>query len=68
MAQNRPIFMEEVPDYKIRGGLMHIIWPDLEIVLPVSVMVKGMGSARRVLDQWREGQDASVVDFRSGRH
>jgi hypothetical protein len=34
--------MGEVPEYAVKGDHMHIIWRELEIVLPVSVMLAGI--------------------------
>lgn len=48
-----PFYMGEVPDYEVRGDHMHIIWRDMEIVLPVSVMLAGMGSAREAIAKWQ---------------
>lgn len=45
--------MAEVPEYEVRDGHVHIVWRELEIVLPVSVMLAGMGSAREAIAKWQ---------------
>jgi hypothetical protein len=42
---------------------MHIIWPELEIVLPVSTMLAGMAGAKQEIDDWQRGS-ARVLEFR----
>jgi hypothetical protein len=52
MVQRFPIFMEGVPEYSIRDENMHIVWPTLEIVLPVETMLNGMASAKAEIAKW----------------
>jgi hypothetical protein len=63
MGQRMPFFMGDVPEYECRGDHMHIVWRDLEIVLPVSVMLAGMASAKRAIDEWQR-QSAAIIPFR----
>ena len=53
MVEKFPIFMGEVPFYEIRGDNMHILWPTLELVLPVETMLDGMASAKAELAKWQ---------------
>lgn len=53
MAQRMPFFMGDVPEYECRGDHMHIVWRELEIVLPVSVMLAGMASAEEAIAKWQ---------------
>lgn len=62
-----PIFMGEVPEYRIKSGLMHIVWPDLELVMPVNKMLAGIGGAKREIDKWQR-EAGEVVPFRCGGH
>jgi hypothetical protein len=64
VGQQLPIFMEAVPEYRIRSGRMHIIWPELEIVLPVSTMLAGMAGAKQEIDDWQRSDGARVLEFR----
>lgn len=59
MGQSLPVFMERVPEYEVRGGHMHIMWQDLELVLPVNVMLKGMAGARQAIEEW--GQTSATI-------
>lgn len=54
--------MADVPEYAVKGDHMHICWRDLELVLPVSVMLAGMASAKREIDKWQR-HSAEVVGF-----
>jgi hypothetical protein len=59
--------MGDVPEYAVKGDHMHIVWRELEIVLPVSVMLAGMADAKRALDDWRVDQSGKVsvlADYR----
>lgn len=56
--------MEDVPDYRIKRGQMHIIWPELEIVLPVHTMLAGMAGAKQEIDEWQRSDSARVLEFR----
>lgn len=62
MLRSFPIFMDDVPDYQVRGDNMHIVWPSLELVLPIPTMLAGMGTAKRELDKWF-ATNARVVDI-----
>jgi hypothetical protein len=64
VGQQLPIFMEAVPEYRIRSGRMHIIWPELEIVLPVHTMLAGMAGAKQEIDDWQRNGSAHVLEFR----
>ena len=57
-----PIFMGTAPDYEVRGDNMHIVWGDLEFVLPVPVMLAAMGKARREVEKWH-ARTATVVSI-----
>jgi hypothetical protein len=59
--------MEAVPEYRIRSGRMHIIWPELEIVLPVHTMLAGMAGAKREIDDWRVEQADNVENIADWR-
>jgi hypothetical protein len=63
-----PIFMGDVPEYVVKGDHMHIIWRSLEIVLPVSVMLAGIGSARAAIAKWQVEQSDTVVELRRASH
>ena len=63
MDQRLPIFMEEVPDYEVRDGHMHIIWRELEIVLPVCVMLAGIAGARQAIERWQQSHQGQIVRF-----
>jgi hypothetical protein len=63
VGQRMPIFMGEVPKYQVQGDHMHIIWRDIELVLPVGVMLSGMVSAEEAIAKWkldRTGDDRVV--------
>lgn len=45
--------MGDVPEYAVKGDHMHIIWRELEIVLPVHVMLAGMASAHEEIAKWK---------------
>jgi hypothetical protein len=66
MAQRFPIYMGDVPDYEVKGDHMHIVWRDLEIVLPVSVMLAGMAGAKRAIAEWQQDHSGEVVQL--GKH
>jgi hypothetical protein len=60
-----PIYMGDVPEYVVRGNLMHIIWRDLELVLPVAVMLAGMANAQEALARWQlEALEDKIVELR----
>ena len=69
MGRSFPIYMGEVPEYAVKGDHMHIIWRELEIVLPVSVMLAGMASAGEEIAKWKlETLDnGKVISFRRKR-
>jgi hypothetical protein len=57
--------MGDVPEYVVRGNLMHIIWRDLELVLPVAVMLAGMANAQEALARWQlEALEDKIVELR----
>jgi hypothetical protein len=62
MVERYPIFMGEVPFYEIRGDNMHIMWPTLELVLPVRTMLGGMAQAKVEIDNWSR-RTAEVIPF-----
>lgn len=53
MDTGLPIFMGEAPEYRVKGGNMHINWPSLEIVLPVPVMLACIAGAEEALAKWK---------------
>lgn len=53
MGRNFPIFIDTIPRYEIRGDNMHVVWPDLEIVLPLHIMVTGMAGAHEEVAKWQ---------------
>jgi hypothetical protein len=59
--------MAEVPSYEVRGDNMHIIWRDLELVLPVKTMLAGMAGASEALAKWQVSRLDKVVAF-PGKH
>lgn len=61
MGQRMPIFMGEAPEYQILGDHMHIVWRELEFVLPVSVMLVATASAQEEIAKWRLATVGSVV-------
>lgn len=61
MRQRLPIYMGEVPEYQVRGDHMHIVYGEMEIVLPVSVMLAGMASASEAIARWQVDQLGRVV-------
>jgi hypothetical protein len=61
MGKSLPIYMSDVPTYSVEGNHMHIVWRELEIVLPVSTMLQGMASAREALAKWQVDQLGRVV-------
>jgi hypothetical protein len=61
-------FIDEVPEYEIRDGHMHISMAGTRLVMPVHVFRAGMAKANRALDDWFERQ-SSVVPLRvAGDH
>ena len=65
MGKRLPIFMGEVPEYSVLSGHVHITWRELELVLPVSVMLAGMAGAKRAIDDWQRRGGAAIVPFKS---
>lgn len=70
MAASPAAFVDEVPNYEIKNGHMHISMSGSVLVMPVSVFRAGMARANRVLDEWFERQHPPVVPLRvpQGRH
>lgn len=66
MGQKLPIFMDDVPNYRVKGDNMHIKFKELEIVLPVGVMLAGMAQAQVAIEDWR-AQRADVVPIKGRR-
>jgi hypothetical protein len=61
-------FVDEVPEYEVRDGQMHISMAGTKLVMPVHVFRAGMAKANRALDDWFERQ-SSVVPLRvAGDH
>lgn len=62
-----PIFIGNVPEYKIVEDHMHIVISGkMEFVLPVSVMLAGIARAKREIDQWQR-RTARVIQLRNER-
>jgi hypothetical protein len=55
--------MGEVPEYRMVGDHMHVMWRELEVVIPVSVMLAGMADARHIIDEWQHGSSARILEF-----
>jgi hypothetical protein len=62
-----PVFMGDVPEYKIRNDNMHITFREIEIVLPVHIMLAAMGRARREVEEWQR-RTATVVSLHPADH
>lgn len=57
-----PVFMAEVPDYRVIGGNMHITVGDFVIACPVNVFLVGCAKGRQAIVEWeRERRTAEVV-------
>lgn len=65
MASSPASFIDEVPDYEIKNGHMHIRMGQAVLVMPVSVFRAGMAKANRVLDEWFERQQPPVVPIKA---
>lgn len=61
-----PLYMGEIPSYDVRGDHMHIVWRELELVLPVPVMLAGMASAQEAIAKWGHAtaDNGSVIPFK----
>jgi hypothetical protein len=56
-------FVDDIPEYEVRDGQMHICMAGARLVMPVHVFRAGMARANRVLDAWFECQ-SNVVPFK----
>lgn len=65
MASSPASFVDEVPNYEIKNGHMHISMAGTVLVMPVSVFRQGMARANRVLDEWFERQQPPVVPIKA---
>jgi hypothetical protein len=66
MGQSLPFFMEEVPDYEVRDGRMHICMGDMVIAMPIHVFLDGCELGKAAIVAWHRRQcgiDQKVVQL-----
>lgn len=63
-AKGLPAFIEDVPEYTVRDGRMHIsVGGDFEIVMPINVFLQGCALGTRAVKEWHRGRKSEVIAF-----
>lgn len=61
--------MEDVPEYEVRNGQMHIVLGTFEVVMPVNVFLVGCAKGTAAIKTWQRNLHATAkvipVDFDS---
>lgn len=59
-----PAFVDQVPDYSVRNGQMHIGMGGLGLVMPINVFLTGCQLGKAAIAEWeRSHRDAEVIRF-----
>ena len=65
MASDAPVFIEDVPDIRLVGGMFHVSYKlgrdKAEFVLPPNVFLKALRLANRISDEFHEGGDVVPI-------
>ena len=58
-----PIHLSEVPDFEPRGDCIRIIWRDVEVFVPIPIVLASMGRCKRSVEEWGR-RNADVIPIR----
>lgn len=56
MDKPLPLFVDEVPDYVVRDGRMHITMGNLGLAMPVHVFLDGCELGKAAIVDWQRRQ------------
>ncbi len=64
MACGLPNFIDEIPDYAVRDGRMHITMGPVVIVMPIHIFLGGCQNGKTAIADWMREKRGSVVPIR----
>lgn len=60
-----PAFLEDIPEYEVRAGRMHILMGGLDIVMPIDVFLAGCRRGEAAIASWHKDHagTAEIIHF-----